>query len=763
MERERYAPVPEAEQMFKDSYVSALKVGLDSFANFRGVSDELKKCVPVVAINDVPDIAADLAGLMSCRFSEFNNQPKYFQKLFASTKILSFQDAIHARAELDELERKRREYVKKAQSNSKLIYATLTKEQKKEFDNMTLTDDEKKIAHKEAWLLYSKILNKFDPPKKRGTEEYGAFLKRKDDYIKKYLESEKGKADLFDETGRAKFQAEYDQNLLSLDKDNILELAKAHVQWMKSDMMVRYFQTRFDPADKESGKAYLAVFSMCISDTQDISPCKKLYSQWINSGDEEDPSNLLMRAAVLNQDILWNTLNTALKKAKEIIKQGGPDPDPYSEKLKKIEQEHKTNTLFEQMTALCVDLAEEYAKVLFGIKDAKDYFNRREVLIQNDEELARLLSNFHRQIMGPAIQHLSDKTAAGDVSALMFARTGHGEARPTQMKINTYVSEAQASLLAQAAATAPRGSKAAIDLARINDRVRQLRSQGAENVKLNTTIYLEIPFQHLTGQQRQDFSRLLYANNGMLIADNYEALEAVWAILAGDWKTALDMLNKDMISVRQRRGYRQNNIELGRKVIQKTGSVGLTAYTAYSCFTATVGTLQAVQKTQDGTTEQAAEAYARFAGAVSMSLATIADTCSLVLKSSLPLKLAQGLRNQYIDSLTKWGRRFGMIGIGVGIVADIVGIVDSIQKEQYGLMVAHIGSAMIGYVAIRLLYLTSFWLGLAILLLSMIVSAIISAWEDNPYRDWIGKCVFGNYSNKFGDPIKEREAFQGIN
>jgi len=768
MGRDRYSPIPEAGQMFKDSYVSALKVGLNSFASFRGVSEELKKCVPVVAINDVPGIAADLAGLMSCRLLEFNNQPKYFQKLFASATILSFKDSVHARAELDELERKRRAYVKKVKgrSESKNAHYFLSKEEREEFDKLTLTDGEKAKAQKEAWLLYSKILKDYDPPKKKGSEEYGEFLERKDDYIKKYLESEKGKDDLFDETDRATFQTEYDQSLASLDKDNLLEIARAHAEWMKSDLMLRYFQTRFDTANVNSGKVYLAVFSMCIASTQDFSPCNKLYSDWIESGDSKDVKNLLMRAAVLNLDALADKLEMALKMAKELVKQRDPDPqgcDAHCQKLKEIEQAHKTNTVFEQMTALCVDLAEEYAKVLFGITDAKDYFNRREVLIQNDEELARLLSNFHRQVMGPAVRHLTDVTAAGDVSALMFARTGLGEARPTQVKLNTYVSEAQASLLAQAAATAPRGSRAATDLARINDRVRLLRAQGAENVKLNTTIYLEIPFQHLTGKQRQDFSKLLYAGNGMLIADNYEALEAVWAILAEDWDTALRMLDRDRMAREERRNQRKNNIELGRKVIQKAGSAGLTSYTAYSCYTATIASLQAIQKTQKGTTEQIAEAYTRFVGAVSMSLATIADTSCLVIRSRLAMRLAQGLRDQYVDSLTKWGRGFGVTGIAVGIVMDIVGVVDSAQKRQYGLAAAHGASIGLGFYSIYLLYAASLWIGLAVLVISMIVSALISEWEDDPYRDWIGKCVFGNYSNKFGDPIKEREAYQGIN
>jgi len=126
------------------------------------------------------------------------------------------------------------------------------------------------------------------------------------------------------------------------------------------------------------------------------------------------------------------------------------------------------------------------------------------------------------------------------------------------------------------------------------------------------------------------------------------------------------------------------------------------------------------------------------------------------------LKYGIGLKTIWTKTLTSLARWLGVPGIVVSIVMDGVGIRDAYHKDQVGLVVARIFSFALGFVAIYFLFSPYVLVGLLVILASIALSALIAYLEDDPYRDWIGKCVFGNGPGKYTDPIQEMKAFQTI-
>jgi hypothetical protein len=79
-------------------------------------------------------------------------------------------------------------------------------------------------------------------------------------------------------------------------------------------------------------------------------------------------------------------------------------------------------------------------------------------------------------------------------------------------------------------------------------------------------------------------------------------------------------------------------------------------------------------------------------------------------------------------------------------------------------MWARLVSLGLGVVSLALLFLVSAIVGLIVFLAVLLVSYLISLWEDDPYRNWIGRCVFGKYDSEiqYKSADEEIKAFQSI-
>jgi len=767
-------------KMLTECYTDPIKLGINSLVNVGGLREDQRDKVAVLAIDDAPGVAMDLANLMSHRVAEFNGQSKYARKLFASISINNFRDSIYSRAEVDELERKRNIYLE--QTLSKWIRTSpselekhcksLTPEQKAAYDAIEPTEEELEKARQRAWLLYSKKLVGYDPPKRKydntgptdaPLESEVEFRERKRVYDDEYCA--KNPELLYDEETRKTFQDEYEKDLAAFDTPNILNIANAHVSWMGGTQLAEYFQSHFDPANKDSGKTYTAVFSMCIADSQDKGPCHELYTKWIESGDTKDHTNLLMRAAIMNQDELADAVKEAVAEAEKIVSDNTPTPDPKEEREKQLEKATKPENKQAEATSTELDklfekLGQKFLKALF--KDFvsageavtfKEYASLKERLKEEDQ-INRVLKLFYAQTIGVGTKHMMKWAESNRLTSFMFCRAGLGEARPVFVKANTTVKDFTAYLLAKStAASAAGNAKRAADLSKLEQRLRVMQAQGVNvNKAVSATIYTEIPFDRMSPKQRAELGALI-TGRGRLPVTN---LEALLALQGEKWDDAIAALKT------QRKAEVHRMSKLGA---QWVGNIGMTGYVAYTTFTSAGAALDVLKKSQTHTTAQINEALARFVASISTMLATVVESIRNTISSAVfRLKYGSGLKMAWAKWLKGAGRWLGIPGLAVSMVTDILGAIDARAKGQSGLMYARVFSAGLGLVSIVLLFTPFALIGLIVLVVSLVLSALISMWEDDPYRDWIGKCVFGKYPDgiKYSSADEEMKAFQSI-
>lgn len=116
----------------------------------------------------------------------------------------------------------------------------------------------------------------------------------------------------FDDAGRQKWRAEFDAKLKAFDEKSIAPLALRHVEWFKSAAFTDYLEFNYDPSNALCGVAYTNVVTSCIAGTQDKACCSKLYVELLQ-GNFQDKKNVLLRASILNQSAVAESIEEASK------------------------------------------------------------------------------------------------------------------------------------------------------------------------------------------------------------------------------------------------------------------------------------------------------------------------------------------------------------------------------------------------------------------------------------------------------------------
>lgn len=118
----------------------------------------------------------------------------------------------------------------------------------------------------------------------------------------------------FDDAARQKWRVEFDAKLKAFDEKSIAPLALRHVEWFKSAAFTDYFEFNYDPSNALCGVAYTNVVTGCIAGTQDKACCNKLYVELLQ-GNFQDKKNVLLRASVLNQSAVAESIEESSKVA----------------------------------------------------------------------------------------------------------------------------------------------------------------------------------------------------------------------------------------------------------------------------------------------------------------------------------------------------------------------------------------------------------------------------------------------------------------
>lgn len=116
----------------------------------------------------------------------------------------------------------------------------------------------------------------------------------------------------FDDAALQKWRAEFDAKLKAFDEQSIALLALRHVEWFKSAAFTDYLEFNYDPSNALCGVAYTNVVTRCIAGTQDKACCSKLYVELLQ-GNFQDKKNVLLRASILNQSAVAESIEEASK------------------------------------------------------------------------------------------------------------------------------------------------------------------------------------------------------------------------------------------------------------------------------------------------------------------------------------------------------------------------------------------------------------------------------------------------------------------
>lgn len=114
----------------------------------------------------------------------------------------------------------------------------------------------------------------------------------------------------FDNSSRKAWLEKFKKELQPYDEAFIAPLAENHVEWMKSDNLLQYFNCNYDNRDIYTGEVFNRVFTSCIAATQDKKACSDLYTKWLN-GTATDDTNLLIRALIFNDKATADAIGKA--------------------------------------------------------------------------------------------------------------------------------------------------------------------------------------------------------------------------------------------------------------------------------------------------------------------------------------------------------------------------------------------------------------------------------------------------------------------
>lgn len=114
------------------------------------------------------------------------------------------------------------------------------------------------------------------------------------------------------------WETQWNARTAALEKTVIKPLAEAHVQWMQSTSLADRLHSTCDESDIHSGKGFVDAVLFCVQNTQEYTPCNRLYTRWLEATQIER-NNLVLHAMGYNQKELLESLKK--------VAQGGLAPD----------------------------------------------------------------------------------------------------------------------------------------------------------------------------------------------------------------------------------------------------------------------------------------------------------------------------------------------------------------------------------------------------------------------------------------------------
>jgi len=657
----------------------------------RVMGEENKHKAAVVALEDPAGILMELAVYMDYRHGQFESKlmgtNEFGRKFYIASAITGLENAVknNVLAAIEETAHSKPVALTPFTGGVTFNYGLHAQAHDIYYDNERL-----KAIQDDKWKKYAK---KFDPDAIKTTRE------------------------------------EYNNKLADFDQANIAPLAAVWVKWFKSERYVASMECNHDSKNQDSGVAYTQLVSLCVGGCQNKLPVIKELIAQLQAG-ATDLTQVLSRAFVFNQDAFATAVESA-------VAQVGSEAD-----LEK--QVNNWGKAISEVDAL-YDTAMKNTTLMSTRNDA--------------------LSRLTGQVIGAALNLMDPAIAKGPVPKWL-AKLGLAARMPiVKIELVGTVSEI-ADMLADHYAKFVKGADK-----RLLRKSFELRLQKS---------YKKPGVQKITVYAGVDETKM--ANALKNAGDSAQKTAAVSsnARLIPSWQRGLrqnqipvsEFSSADAILMNKS----PNTVEVFSRS-KTTGKVVLPA--AAGIITAGLNiwmlnsageVLLSTAKNDGATPAQINEARASFVGVSALSLYGMSEAVETMAKAAPRLaRFAPGLFVKYGTFLKFATRGVGAVGGGIIAVVDFKEAVKAVNNEQYGLAAAYFLTAASGIVPAVLLaisvvapilgfaafgaaaygLLSAAWVFWPLLIIALAGGILWMIFTDDDMEAWLGKCIFGKYSEKF--------------
>jgi hypothetical protein len=704
----------------------------------------------IVAIDDPVGIASDLDKMLAFRITNYADQEDIKRQREASVKILCIMNAVKQEAhskvykkahERQEEFRKNKTAILRKQHNGTFRtgeYRKMTAAEQFDYDKMGPTKDELNKAFEEAWPTYAKRYNESD----RIASDHN--LKTwHEDFVKSQMDP----------------------------------LAHAHANWMKSKRMLAYFKCNFDSKDARSGLDYRELFfQICIGDTQQWKPCAELYSDWIK-GTCKDKDNLLMRALVLNQDDLVETLGETMT----VWAQQDGDLDGFTGNEAVNDEEIKV-----KLPSIDLKLQDQGKKIVMKFqKTIVNALKWRGVIPANElaktgtEQTIGILENAvnagYSKILGPAGTELGrNDLVATELRLALAAADG-------KYPIKIEIKASRAATLRNAVnmlgtlqgAKNGEGATAFGTLGIIDNHISAFKAQHpefnfskAENYKLVALLSDESvkTLVNIHQGSKPSAAESLALRNDIASSIGISTADEAEVALQGR-KVVMNFRRKIATT-------RTQTLRAGHVTGLKQAAVVNTTYgfVSFGQFLYSITQLPKtfaaanIPKEWDNDTEL----RMRFI-AISMGTISSAATQLDALATTSLTNTTRHMRAYHNWMAGKYGKLFiKTMGVPAGAITvgwDISNAVNAYYEGEYALIAAYGTSAVVGIAGMYFLFATATGgVGLILIAATWGAGLLIKYVKDDPYEHWLERCMFGKgtdngTNDKYKNYAEEQKAF----
>jgi len=545
----------------------------------------------------------------------------------------------------------------------------------------------------------------------------------------------------YDENARKSVPDKMLEALKKYDKDELAPLANAHTEWFESDAYTNYMELNHDSKNIESGMCYSMVVSLCIGLTQSRGKCVAMQIRQMLHGRVDNKKDIIQRALIFNQEAIADKI-VSVSLSSDLSP--GVSLDKHFKVWKDfLKWSYRATSAFGETTVKHMDnifarLARLLSSAIIGASQA----------VSTVGPMKHWMLSLGMSSASP-IGYVTVEDGPNAIQKGLWEDANKYRGKNDPISIERFGS---ADRIANSPGSGPRGQGMDMHLAYVDDAIRGPHDFDEPRLARKTLVMYNRDVLYSGSKANADAEYVLKKSMSMA---EYQKSSLIYSSNPVDRETGWNWRKVEI----------HENVE---KEVRRSLPVGATVVGALL----QVGTLMvlhsAVKKDEKygvggAWSENNTRFLAAWAGLVD-SLGSAIEQIQIRFPSVL--KYAPALLNK-----DHWFLRYGMKGLGpvpwaVGAAWDYEHAEKAWNNGETGLAVLYAVSSLnnLAGFSLSIFMLTRFaalfpailpGIGVVILVVMVVLTALISIVKDEPFQDWLGRCIFGKKTNKFNSLYEE--------